>query len=77
MPKFTIRAAKANLPHLLALVEAGDEVIIVRGEVPVARLVPFAVKPRRKAGSMKGQFEVPDSFFEPLPPEELKAWGEV
>lgn len=33
-----------------------------------------AAKPRRKAGSLKGMFEVPDSFFEPLPEEELQAW---
>ena len=29
---------------------------------------------RRGYGSMKGQFEVPDSFFEPLPDDELKLW---
>ena len=31
-------------------------------------------KPVRKAGSMKGRFEVPDSFFEPLPEDILDAF---
>lgn len=29
---------------------------------------------KRGYGSMKGQFEVPDAFFEPLPEAELEAW---
>ena len=33
-----------------------------------------AVARRRGYGSMKGQFEVGDAFFEPLPEDELKAW---
>jgi hypothetical protein len=28
----------------------------------------------RKFGAYKGQLTVPDSFFEPLPEAELKAW---
>lgn len=78
MPRFTVHAAKTNLSKLIARAEAGEEVIIVRGKEPVVKLVPVTpAKPRRKFGSMKGQFEVPDSFFEPLPPEELEAWGQV
>ena len=36
----------------------------------------FRVEPRRKRefGSMKGLIEIDDSFFDPLPPEELAAW---
>lgn len=34
--------AKTRLSELLALVEAGEEVTIARGNVPVARLVPVA-----------------------------------
>ena len=78
MAQFTVHAAKTNLSKLIARAEAGEEIVILRGKEPVAKLIPFAAtKPRRKFGSMKGQFEVPDSFFEPLPPEELEAWGQV
>ena len=31
-------------------------------------------KPKRKLGLLPGP-ELPDSFFDPLPEEELKAWG--
>ena len=31
-------------------------------------------KPKRQLGFAKGA-ELPDSFFEPLPEEELQAWG--
>lgn len=36
----TIHAAKTNLSKLIAQVEAGEEVVICRGDVEVARLVP-------------------------------------
>jgi len=31
-------------------------------------------KPKRQLGFAKGA-EIPDSFFEPLPEEDLQAWG--
>ncbi len=33
----------------------------------------LALKPR-KPGALKGMFSLPDSFFDPLPEEELQAW---
>lgn len=77
MAQFTVHAAKTNLSKLIARAEAGEEIVIVRGREPVAKLVPFVPLRRRKAGSMKGLLEIPDSFFDPLPPEELEAWGEI
>jgi prevent-host-death family protein len=40
MTKVTIHAAKTNLSKLIAKVEAGEEVVICRGNTEVARLVP-------------------------------------
>lgn len=69
MTKVTVHAAKTNLSKLLAKVEAGEEVIICRGDKAVARLVPANdVKPDRKPGNLKGVIEWSDSFFNPLPP---------
>lgn len=45
MTKVTIHAAKTNLSKLIAKVEAGEEVVICRGDVEVARLVPMAASP--------------------------------
>jgi prevent-host-death family protein len=70
----TIHEAKTHLSRLIADVEAGQEVIIARGTQPVARLVPIEPKPKRVWGKYKGQFDVPDDFFDPLSEEELKLW---
>lgn len=69
-----VHEAKTHLSRLLARVEAGEEVIISRNGKPVAQLVRCKPKGERKPGSMAGLFEVPDSFFDPLPEEELAAW---
>jgi prevent-host-death family protein len=75
MTTVTIHAAKTQLSKLIALVEAGEEVIIARRDKPVARLVPVEQVPRkRRFGSMKGKVWVGPEFFEPLPEEELRLW---
>jgi prevent-host-death family protein len=73
--KINVHEAKTQLSRLIAKAEAGEEVIIARHGKPVARRVPFeAVRPKRRAGSMKGKIWLDDSFFDPLPEEELRAW---
>jgi len=75
MPIVTIHKAKTNLSRLIKQATAGEEVIISRGDVPVARLVPVGEsKGKRQPGSLKGKLKVGPEFFEPLPPEELAAW---
>ena len=69
-----VREAKTNLSRLLAQVESGEEVIIVRNGKPVARLAPVQKRGKRQPNVFKGKFVLPDSFFDPLPEEELKAW---
>jgi prevent-host-death family protein len=73
--KVTIHAAKTNLSKLIEQVHAGEEVVIARGDVPVARLVPIVERlPTRQAGTLRGLVKVTDAFFEPLSPEEIDAW---
>ncbi|HEY0153714.1 MAG TPA: type II toxin-antitoxin system Phd/YefM family antitoxin [Longimicrobium sp.] len=70
-----IHAAKTNLSRLIEQACAGEEVVIARNSEPVVRLVPVGgTRPKRMFGSMKGQFTVPDEFFDPLPADELDAW---
>jgi prevent-host-death family protein len=79
MAQVTVHEAKTNLSKLLARVEAGEEVVIARGKQPVARIVPIE-RPKRQPllGRLKGhKIELTDAFFEPLPDDELKAWGMV
>ena len=74
MATVNIHEAKTHLSRLLARVEAGEEVVIARNGKPVARLVPAQERGKRQFGSMKGLIKIDDSFFDPLPEEELQAW---
>ena len=69
-----VHEAKTHLSRLLAQVEAGEEVVIARNGKPVARLVPLRERSKRQPGAFKGLIEIDDTFFDPLPEEELKAW---
>ena len=74
MVTVNIHEAKINLLRLLDKVEAGEEVVIARSGTPVARIVRVQKQGKREFGSMKGRIKLDDSFFEPLPEEELAAW---
>lgn len=69
-----VQYAKTHLSALLSAVERGEEIVISRGDRPVARLVPLEPNEERELGFVG--YQVPDSFFEPLPPDELAAWEE-
>jgi antitoxin (DNA-binding transcriptional repressor) of toxin-antitoxin stability system len=78
MPKIhSIHDAKTNLSRLVERACAGEEIVIARGKTPVVKLVPTGTQiPRREFGAMKGRARVTRVFFEPLPEEELAAWGQ-
>ena len=74
MTTVNVHEAKTNLSRLLAQVEDGEEVVIARNGKPVARLVPCERKAKPQFGSWRGRIKITDSFFDPLPEEELAAW---
>lgn len=69
----TIREAKTHLSRLLKQVQTGESVTILRGTVPVARLVPVRKPRKRNLAIYKDQFHVGPEFFDPLPEDELRA----
>ncbi|WP_394216168.1 type II toxin-antitoxin system Phd/YefM family antitoxin [Brachybacterium vulturis] len=71
-----VQEAKTRLSSLLREVETGSEVVISRGSTAVARLVPVDAPPQKDRRRPMGflRFRVPDSFFDELPEEELRAW---
>ncbi len=70
-----VHDAKTQLSRLLLRIGQGEEVVIARAGKPVARLVPFAVPPeRRAAGSARGQVWMAPDFDAPLPDEALAAF---
>ena len=72
----SIYEAKTHLSQLIAAVEAtGEEVIIRRHNVPVAKLVPFRpVVAPRTLGGWEGQVVLHDDFDE-LPPDVAAAFA--
>lgn len=67
-----VQEAKTRLSAILAEVERGAEVVIARGDTPVARLTAIGQVPDREWGFVP--YEVPASFFEPLPEDDVAAW---
>lgn len=75
MARYTILKAKTQFSQLVRAAEAGREVVILRGDAPVARLVPYAPPPAaRRFGTLKGLVRVDERFFEPLDAAELDGW---
>jgi prevent-host-death family protein len=75
MTTVTIHAAKTTLSQLIARAEAGEEIVLARGKVPVAKLVPISPAPvERRFGALRGVVSLGPEFFEPLPESELASW---
>ena len=77
MTTVTVHEAKTHLSRLIAAAERGEEVVISRGMKPIVRLTPLnAILPRepRKPGRLKGKGSFDESFFDPLPEDELRLW---
>ena len=72
MTHVDVQEAKTRLSQLLAAAERGEEVVITRGGRPVVRLVPVDDPALRPVGFVAGQ--LPETFFEPLPEDELDRW---
>ncbi len=72
---YNIHEAKTHLSRLLEQMAGGEDVIIARAGVPVARLVPVILPPgERPLGTEQGRIRVADDFDAPLPPEILASF---
>jgi antitoxin (DNA-binding transcriptional repressor) of toxin-antitoxin stability system len=75
--RVNIHEAKTNLSSYLAELTPGEALVLCNRNQPVAELRLLRKKGVRKPriGAARGKFTVPDSFFEPLPGEILKAFS--
>ena len=75
MLKINIAEAKARLSAVLKSVERGETVVLCRRNVPIAeiRALPGSPGRKRPVGIDRGM-STPDSFFEPLPDDMLRAF---
>ncbi len=72
MDVINVHEAKTHFSKLLVRAHTGEEIIIGKAGKPYAKLVPLSPVKERVPGIAEGA--VSDSFFEPLPENELKAW---
>lgn len=74
---YNVHEAKTNLSRLLDRVAAGEEVVIAKAGVPVARLVPTSPAVReRPLGFEKGRVVIAEDFDAPLPEDVLRTFEE-
>lgn len=78
MAKVNVFEVKAKLSEFLDRAAAGERILICRHNTPVAELraVEASRVDERPIGPLPGRptFEVPPSFFEPMPDDELELW---
>jgi prevent-host-death family protein len=68
MVQVNMHEAKTRLSQLVELVQRGERVVIARGGIPVAELVPH--KPshaERRGGQWRGKARIADDFDAPMP----------
>ncbi len=79
MREVTTHEAKTHLSRLLAEVEAGEEIVILRGQTPIARLVTLEPKDERARPRVGTVTSAPvrwtEDAFAPLTDDELREWG--
>lgn len=67
--------AKTSLSRLVERAAAGDEIVIAKNGVPMAKLVPFGRgRKRRVPGGWEGQVRIAEDFDAPLPGDVLAAF---
>jgi prevent-host-death family protein len=74
---YNVHEAKTHLSRLLEKVAEGEEVVIAKAGVPVARLVP--VQPplaSRPLGIEQGRIFISEDFDAPLPKDALQSFEE-
>ena len=72
--RYNIHEAKTQLSRIIERVEKGEEVVISRAGVPVAKVVPIPIRAdRRGRGSLAGQIELADDWDSPEVNAEIAA----
>jgi len=79
---YTVHQAKTHFSRLLKEAEAGEEVVVMRGKKPVAKIVPInettAENPERNfrlIGAFRGKISWDEDAFDPMTDQDLMDSG--
>ena len=77
---YTVHQAKTHFSRLLKEAEAGQEVIVMRGNKPVAKIIPInqpkePEQPFRLMGAYRGLIHWDEDAFDPMTDQELVECG--
>lgn len=75
MDTVNIYEAKTELSSLIDKASKGISTIVAKRGVPTAKIVPLESGDVKRTLGVMSLPELPDSFFEPLPEDELELWG--
>ncbi len=65
---YNLYEAKTRLSYLIDRVAKGEEILIAKSGIPLAKLVPLPKsKTKRKPGGWEGKIRISDDFDAPLP----------
>lgn len=77
MIRVNIHEIKTHFSEYLAFVSEGETILVCKRNIPIAEI--HALPPRytqaRPIGLAKNAFEIPTSFFEPLPEDIIDSFG--
>ncbi len=78
MITISVDEIQRDLPGYLKRVEAGETLLVVQADRPVAQIKPVnqdvGTRQLRPAGLCTGEFTVPDDFDAPLPEDILRGF---
>jgi antitoxin (DNA-binding transcriptional repressor) of toxin-antitoxin stability system len=68
---------EADLAHYIEQVVRGETIVVTRDNQPIAELRPItpSISKPRQIGLAKGTFEIPASFYEPLPSDVIDSFN--
>jgi antitoxin (DNA-binding transcriptional repressor) of toxin-antitoxin stability system len=74
MTQVNMHEAKTHLSSLVERAWAGEDIFLARAGKRRAKIIPAVEEEDRVFGYAKGEFTVPDSFFDPMSEEDLALW---
>ena len=67
MQKIDIQEINVQIGSLIEMMGKGEEVVIMKDDAPIAKLVPYSKKQiKPQFGSAKGMITIAEDFDEPL-----------